>query len=445
MAALRSRRGMGHAARLSGRRQLKPMSTLKSVSIPIDPAAVRRVENDEKISVLDVLVIFTTRRRLILQAIAVCAIASLVLAFALPQRYTAKTTIMPPQQQSSSIASALTSQLSNLSGLASLAGGSLGMKTPNDMYVAMLRSQAVEDAMIDRYGLMKEYHCRYIAQARKVFERRFDVEGNGKDALIHISVEDRDPRRAAQMANDYVDQFRKLSQGLATTEASQRRVFFEAQLEQSKDKLADAEEALKQTEQSTGMLQLDSQARALIESAAILRGQIEAKEVQIQMMRTFAGDQNANLLEAEQGLAGLRAQLAKLGGAEDDDTAGLIQPKGTISQAGLEYVRKLRDVKYYETIFEILARQYELAKLDEAKEGAVIQTVDPAVVPDHRSFPPRLWIVVGGVFLGLLAGCFLALMLAGFERMQQDPDANAKLEFLRRSFSMKRPRDAVRP
>jgi capsule polysaccharide export protein KpsE/RkpR len=222
-------------------------------------------------------------------------------------------------------------------------------------------------------------------------------------------------------------------------------VFFESQLEQSKDKLADAEEALKQTEQSTGMLQLDSQARALIESAAILRGQIEAKEVQIQMMRTFAGDQNANLLEAEQGLAGLRAQLAKLGGAEDDDTAGLIQPKGTISQAGLEYVRKLRDVKYYETIFEILARQYELAKLDEAKEGAVIQTVDPAVVPDHRSFPPRLWIVVGGVFLGLLAGCFLALMLAGFERMQQDPDANAKLEFLRRSFSMKRPRDAVRP
>jgi tyrosine-protein kinase Etk/Wzc len=431
----------GNRTRMSTTR----MSTLKSVSIPTDPAAARRSESEEQASVLDVLVILTARRRLILKAMAVCTGASLVLAFALPQRYTAKTTIMPPQQQNSSIATALTSQLSNLNGLASLAGGSLGLKTPNDMYVAMLHSQAVEDAMIDRYGLMKEYHCKYIAQARKVFERRFDVEGNGKDSLIHISVEDKDPERAAQMANDYVDQFRKLSQGLAITEAAQRRAFFETQLEQSKDKLADAEEALKQTEQSTGMLQLDSQARALIESAAILRGQIEAKEVQIQMMRTYAGDQNANLIEAEQGLEGMRAQLAKLGGAEDDDTAGLIQPKGVISQAGLEYVRRLRDVKYYETIFEILARQFELAKLDEAKEGAIIQTVDPAVVPDHRSFPPRLWIVIAGVFLGLLVGSFLALTMAGIERMQQDPEADAKLEFLRRSFSLKRPRGATRP
>jgi uncharacterized protein involved in exopolysaccharide biosynthesis len=419
------------------------MSTLKSVSIPTDSAGDRFEEHNEEISVLDMLVIVTARRRLILTVTAGCTIAALALAFLLPTRFTAKTTILPPQQ-GNSLASALSSQLSDLGGLASLAGSALGMKNSNEMYVTMLKSQVVEDAMINRYGLMKEYHCKYLSKARKVFEDRFQVDGNGKDGLIHISVEDKDPRRAAEMANGYIAQFRDLSQSLAITEAAQRRVFFEQQLLLAKDNLANAEESLKETEQKTGMLQLDSQARALIESAAMLRAQIEAKEVQIQMMRTYAGDQNANLVEAEQGLAGLRAQLTKLGGSEEGDTADLIQPKNAVTQTGLDYIRKYRDVKYYETIFEILSRQYELAKLDEAREGAVIQTVDPAIVPDHRSFPPRLWILIAGVSLGLLTGCFLALSLAGLERMQQDPEANAKLQFVRRSFNLKRPRDVAR-
>jgi uncharacterized protein involved in exopolysaccharide biosynthesis len=419
------------------------MSTLKSISIPADSPGVRFEEHHEEISILDLLVIATARRWLILKVTAVCTIAALLLAFLLPTRFTAKTTVLPPQE-GNSLASALSSQLSNLGGLASLAGSALGMKSSNEMYVTMLKSQAVEDAMINRYGLMKEYHCRYLSQARKVFEKRFEVDGNGKDGLIHISVDDGNPQRAAEMANGYVGQFRDLSQSLAITEAARRRVFFEQQLLQAKDNLTNAEEALKETEQKTGMLQLDSQARALIESAAMLRAQIEAKEVQIQMMRTYAGDQNANLVEAEQGLAGLRAQLVKLGGSKDEDSANLIQPKNAVTQTGLEYIRKYRDVKYNETIFEILARQYELAKLDEAKEGALIQTVDPAIVPDRRSFPPRLWILVAGVLVGLLAGNFTALTLAGLERMQEDPEANAKLQFVRRGFNLKRPHDAAR-
>jgi uncharacterized protein involved in exopolysaccharide biosynthesis len=422
------------------------MPTLKTVSIPSESPEIRLEEHAEEISILDVLVILTARRWLILKVVAGCAIAALVLALVLPVRFTAKITVMPPQQNSS-IGSALSSQLANLGGLASLAEGSLGLKTPNEMYVSMLHSQQVEDAMINHYGLMHEFHCEYLSQARKVFERRFDVEANGKDNLIHISVSDKDPRRAAEMANGYVEQFRKLSQGLAITEASQRRMFFEQQLVEAKDKLADAEEALKMTEQKTGMLQLDSQARALIESAAMLRAQIEAKEVQIQMMRTYAGDQNANLVEAEQGLAGLRAQLAKLGGSEDDDTAGLLQPKNAVTQSGLEYVRKYRDVKYYETIFEILARQFELAKLDEAKEGALIQVVDPAVIPDRKSFPPRALIVVAGVLVGFLLAIFIVLVQTSIAHARNDPQTDAKLDFLWRSYGgkgrrMQRERDS---
>jgi uncharacterized protein involved in exopolysaccharide biosynthesis len=284
---------------------------------------------------------------------------------------------------------ALASQLGNLGGMAALAGGSLGLKNPNDMYVAMFKSRTVEDAMVQHFGLMQEYRAKYPSDARKAFENYAVVDGSAKDGMIHISVQDHDPRRAADLANGFVDQFRLQSQHLAITEASQRRLFFEQQLEQAKDNLANAEEAMKETEQQTGVIQLDSQARALIESAESLRAQVAAKEVQLQGMRTYATGENSQVVQAQQELDSMRAQLAKLGGSEDSASGGIIVPKGQVPEAGLEYVRKLRDVKYNETIFDILARQFEVAKLDEAKQGALIQVVDPAVPPDRRSFPKR--------------------------------------------------------
>jgi uncharacterized protein involved in exopolysaccharide biosynthesis len=302
------------------------------------------------------------------------------------------------------------------------------------MFVGMLKSRTVEDAMIQHFGLMQEYHMRYLSDARKVFEKHATVDGSGKDGLIHISVEDADPRHAADLANGYVDQFRSLSEHLAITEASQRRLFFEQELEQAKDNLANAEEALKQTEQTTGVIELDSQARALIESATSLRAQITAREVQIQGMQTYATGENAQLVQAQRELEGMRAQLAKLGGSEDSTGGELIVPKGRVPEAGLEYIRKLRDVKYYETIFDILARQFEVAKLDEAKQGALIQVVDPAVPPDRRSFPKRGRIVIVATAIGFFIGIFVALVLAGFRHLKDDPETRGKLAVLRKSI-----------
>ena len=260
------------------------------------------------------------------------------------------------------------------------------------------------------------------------------MDGRGKDGLIHISVEDRDPRRAAELANGYVDQFRQLSEHLAISEAGQRRLFFEQQLKEANHNLADAEEALKEIEQKTGVIQLDSQARALIESAAMLRAQITAKEVQIQGMQTYATGENARLIQAEQELAGLRAQLAKLGG-NGDSTDSIIVPKGQMTGAGLEYIRKLRDVKYYETIFEVLARQFEVAKLDEAKQGAVIQVVDAAVPPDKKSFPKRAIIVLVATASGFLIGLCMALLKAALLRIKADSSAAEQFGRFRRALS----------
>jgi uncharacterized protein involved in exopolysaccharide biosynthesis len=384
---------------------------------------------------LDLLIVLAERKRTILGVTAAFAILAIVVSLVLLPRYTATVTLLPPQQ-SSSMGAALASQLGNLGGLGALAGGSLGLKNPNDMFVAMFKSRTVEDAMVQHFGLMQEYRAKYPSDARKAFESYAAVDGSAKDGMIHISVQDRDPRRAADLANGYVDQFRIQSQHLAITEASQRRLFFEQQLEQAKDNLANAEEAMKETEQKTGVIQLDSQARALIESAASLRAEVAAKEVQIQGMRTYATGENSQMVQAQQELESMRGQLAKLGGSEDSASGGLIVPKGQVPEAGLEYVRKLRDVKYNETIFDILARQFEAAKLDEAKQGALVQVIDPAVPPDKRSFPKRGLIVIGTTMVGFFIGIFVALFQAGFRRLKDDSDAAQKLRILRGYLSI---------
>jgi uncharacterized protein involved in exopolysaccharide biosynthesis len=397
------------------------------------PSVAERVTDENEISLLDLLIVLAERKRIILSVTAVFAIVAIIVSLVLPPRYTATLTLLPPQQ-SSSMGAALASQLGSMGGMAALAGGSLGLKNPNDMYVAMFKSRTVEDAMVQHFSLMQEYHAKYPSDARKSFERRATVDGSGKDGLIRISVEDRDPRRAADIANGYIDQFR--------TEASQRRLFFEQQLEQTKDNLANAEEAMKETEQKTGVIQLDSQARALIESAASLRAQVAAKEVQIQGMRTYATGENSQVVQAQQELESLRAQLAKLGGSEDSASGGLIVPSGQVPAAGLEYVRKLRDVKYNETIFDILARQFEVAKLDEAKQGALIQVVDPAVPPDNRSFPKRGLIVIAATIAGLLVGVFFVLISAALESVQSAPVTYGKFLHLKRMLSWKASRES---
>ncbi len=400
------------------------------------PSEASLAQKDDEISLLDILIILARRKWLIFKITAACLIVGLVTALILPKTYTAITTVMPPQQNSS-LSSALMSQIGSLGSLGALAGASVGLKNPNDMYVAMFKSRTVEDAMIQRFGLMAEYRQKYMSTARKAFEKHATVESGTKDNLIHISVEDKNPNRAAEIANAYVDEYRRLSQHLAIGEAAQRRLFFEQQLEQAKDNLANSEEALKVTQQKTGMIQLDSQARALIESAAMLRAQISAKEVQLQAMRTYATGQNSDVVQTQQELDGLRAELAKLAG-NGDDTAGLIVPKGQVPQAGIEYVRKLRDVKYYETIFEILARQFELAKLDEAKEGALIQVVDPAIVPDYKSSPKRALITIIATVAGFFIGIFVALFREGMERLRQDPEQSERLNILRKALWTKK-------
>ncbi len=201
-----------------------------------------------------------------------------------------------------------------------------------------------------------------------------------------------------------MEEFRKLSASLAITEAARRRLFFEQQVQQAKEKLTEAEDAMTKTQQTTGVLQIDSQAKALIESAAILRAQVVAKQVQIEGMRSFAAEDNPNLILAKQELAALQSQLEHVASSQTDVGSDINLSKGRVTQSGMEYVRRYRDLKYQETVFELLAKEFEIAKLDEAREGSIIQVVDAAALPDKRSSPHRLLIVIAATVLSLFVG-----------------------------------------
>jgi len=405
-----------------------------------DPPSVPYPEvpnRKDEISLLDLLIVLAEKKHIILWTTAIFAILAIITSLILPKRYTATVTLLPPQQNSS-VGSGVASQLGSLGGFAALAGTTLGIKNPNDMYVALFKSRTVEVAMAQRFGLMQEYRAKYLYDAAKIFESHTQVEADPKDGLIRITVDDSDARRAAALANGYVEEFRDLSQHLATTEAAQRRLFFEQQLEQAKDNLGNAEEALKQTQQTTGVLEPAGQMRALIEAATSLRAQIAAKEVEIDSMRTYETDENSQMVQAQQELQGLRTQLAKLGGSGGGPDADLMLPQGKVPEADLEYLRKVRDVKYYETMFDILARQFEVAKLDEAKQGALIQVVDAAVPPDKRSFPRRTLIVIVATLVGFVVGLIAALSLAAIQRIKKIPEVSGKLHILRDSLAFRR-------
>ena len=397
------------------------------------------VAAEEEISLLDFLIVIARNLRLIVTVAFSFAVVATIVVLLLHDRYTATTTILPPQNNSTG--TSMMAQLASAGSIVALGAGSLGLKNPNDLQIALLKSRTVEDAMLDRFHLQLLYHSKHRSDARKRLEAAVDIasgsEKGSKDELIRISVTDPDPQRAADMANGYVDEFRKFSSTLAVTEASQRRLFFEQQLVQAKDNLANAEEELEKTQQKTGLIQLDSQYRALIESVAQLSAQIAAKEVQIRAMRTFAAGQNPELESAEQELAALQEEQNKLGASSNGASNALLIHKGVMPESGVDYVRRLRDVKYFETIFDLLARQLEAAKIDEARQGATIQIVDRAVVPDHHSSPKRTFIVVGATVLGVILGLSWAFVAEGLARLSKDRVTRSQLERLKQLISFR--------
>lgn len=342
------------------------------------------------ITLLDLLAPLALNWRLVIALPLLAGVVALGVSFLIPPTYVSQTVFVPPQQQQSTAAAAI-AQLGALSGLV---GGAAGLKSPADQYVALLQSATVSDRIIDEFKLMEVYDHIYRYKARKELAENVQVSVGKKDGLITVAVEDESAKRAADMANRYVDELRRMTSMLALTEAQQRRVFFEQQLKETQERLAQAQSALQSSGFSQGALRAD--ARASAEGYARLRAEVTAAEVRLQTLRRNLVDSATEIQQALTTLSALRAQLARI-----EQTTDL----GTSS----DYISKFREFKYLETLFELFARQFELARVDESREGALIQVVDTAKPAERKTNPQRAVISIVAAVAGLLTALVFLL------------------------------------
>lgn len=409
-------------------------STRGAVPAPQTQSAYSEQAADS-VDLLDIALVLAARKWSILIFSFTVAVITAVIVLFMPKIYTATATMMPPQKENSASA-----MLGELGGLASLVGGGggaagmLGLKNPDDLYIGLLRSQTVADGIIQQFHLEKVYHTKLLSSTRGALKGQTKILAE-KSSLISIAVQDRDPTRAAAIANAYIAQLHHLMSHLAVTSAAQRRLFFQQQVDLEKTQLANAELALEKTELKTGIIQPQGQAGAVIATIMQLRAQISARQVELGALSTSATSQNSEVITLQSQIQALRQQLADFEKGHPGSAAiagNPLTPTSEVPQASLEYLRRMRDVKYHETLYELMARQYEMARVDEARQSQMIQVVDPALVPDRRSWPPRtLLVLLAAILAGILAS-FWAVLQAFYRRRLQDPIVAGKTAKLKR-------------
>jgi tyrosine-protein kinase Etk/Wzc len=320
----------------------------------------------------------------------------------LPNQFTATAKILPPQPGNSSASTIL----NQLGGLASVASGSIpSLRNPSDLYASLLKSRTVADRLIDRFELRSYFNedSRSVTQAKLAEVTKINA---GRDGLITISVELKSPSLAASVTNAYVEELIALTGTLALTEAAQRRQFFERQLALVKSQLGEAEKQARTALNTSGLVVVESQGRALVEISARLRAQVTSKEIQLSAMQSYAAPENPELQLVKQELTALRTQLAKLEGTQRPFTTHVASIKQNDS------VGLLRELRYFETLHEILSKQTEIARLDEARDYSAVQTIDTAIEPDKKSRPKRMLIVLSTMFGALAISLIIFGILA---------------------------------
>lgn len=366
---------------------------------------------------MDAVIALAARWRTLVVAPLAIGLSALGYTYLVDPTFTAKTTFIPPQQQQNAAASALAS----LGAAAALAGNAAGLRSPADQYLGFLQSTTINNRIIERFKLRESYGKEFLVDTRKVLESRVQFSLAKKEGLISIEVDDHDPQRAADMANAYVVELRRLGTELVLTEAQQRRAFFESQLKQTRDKLIAAQVALQGSGLTAGAIK--SEPKAAAESYSKLRAEVTAAEVRLQAMRGYLNESATEFRQAELALSALRSQLHKT------------EVNTPPSSDSADYISKYRDFKYYEALFDLFGRQYELARVDESREGAVIQVVDIATKPERKSKPKRALTAILSTAITLILLCCYFVGRAAWAQSELDPNVAAQRRKLRSALS----------
>ncbi len=377
------------------------------------------MQDDDEISLLDLLQTIVDNLRLLVLGPLAVGLTALGISFLIPPTYTAKTQFLPPQQQQSAAASMLAS-LGSLGGLAGAVGG---IKNPADQFIAYMKSVTLQDSLIERFKLIERYEVKTKTDARLALAGSVRTS-SGKDGLISVEVDDKDPKFAAELANAHVEELGKLLGRLAITEAQQRRLFFEKQLALAKDKLIQSEIALKTTGVSGSVLK--SNPASAVAAVAGLQAAVTAQEVKLGAMRGFFAETAPDFKQAMNEFMSLRVQLSK----QEKDTPSI----GTKATSEGDYITKFREFKYHETLFELFSKQFELAKVDEAREGAVIQVLDAAQPPERKSKPKKALIAINATFAAGFALLLFVFIRHAIRHSRQNSESGKKLASIQASL-----------
>lgn len=361
--------------------------------------------NGQTISIIDYLQVIVKYRKMIVGITAVAFILALAYCLTAKKIYSSTTKILAPQQNQG-VMSMMLGQMGG--GMANLAGDLFQSGKPVDLYAGILKTEALGDKIIDRFRLMEVYEQKTRLEMYRVLIAKVKIEVGKKDGLISITVEDKDPKRAADMANAYVEELEKLTLGLNISGALQNKSFLEDRLSTAKADLARAEDALKSFQSRNKAISVTEQARATIEGVAQLRAQLAAQEVQLATFRRQLTDYSQEVKSSKTSIANLKTQIAKLEGQEAG--ASSIPNVGAVPELGQEYARLMRDFKIQEILVELLTKQYEMTKLTEANNVSTVQVVQKARIPDRKIKPKRAIIVITCTMAGFAMALFLAFM-----------------------------------
>jgi tyrosine-protein kinase Etk/Wzc len=366
-------------------------------------------DEEEEESSVDLLALLQTllrEKRTIVSIALGTFVVAVAIAFLLPPLYTSSASFIPPTlNNSSSIATALAGQLSAL-GAGDLMGSG---KTSGELYAGILQSRSIASELVKRFDLMHRYGFKKESEAEKKLASNTVVVSDAKSSIVTVSVTEKSPQLAHDLASAYMDALRETDGRLALGQSSQRRLFFGQQLAKEKDDLEDAEVELKKTEEQSGLIAPAGQTEAEIKTIADTQAQMALRQVQLAALRDSATDQNPEVIRLRSEIGDLEGQLQRLQNGSGKGTAAAI-PTSKVPELQLEYVRKEREVKYHEALFEMLSKQYEAARLDEAHDAPVLQMLDSASYPDTKSSPKRMLIMLGGLIAGFFGGCVWVLV-----------------------------------
>lgn len=356
---------------------------------------------DDSIDLIAFAEIFFKRLRVIFLISLAGLLLSICIYFLIPKKFSSTARILPPKQDQGIMGL----MMSQMGGMAGLAGDILGKGTASDLYVGMLNSEAVKDSIINRFKLIEVYDKDSRLETYNKLDKRVDINAGKKDGIISITVEDKDPKRAADMANAYVYELGKLSVRLNISGASENRNFLEERLAKAKGDLTKAENDLKRFQSQTNALDITEQTKGTIKGIAELSAQLAVEEVKLAALLRAFTESSIEVKNQRAIISGIKSQIARM--ETGTKHGGALPSISAVPALGQDYVRLMREFKIQETIVELLTKQYEITKINEAKQVDGVQLIQPATVPDKHISPRPSAIILGGTFTAFLAALCL--------------------------------------